>query len=113
MQLKTHNAPYFIVQLKIPPVYQAVIWNGQFEALQGIGKRYKVSGFIAIDSTLEITNPPAWKLHKVKPGDVLVFFGTDDNMELKEICSAESFVQKYNAFPTGSLNAEGGIEMNF
>lgn len=101
----------FIAQLKMPPVYEAVIWNGTVQMLQAIGSRYGMYGHIATDLSLILQKGPRTN-HKasVLLGEYIVYVKTGNTVEFVEIMSGNTFIKKYSAHPSGSLNIKGTLE---
>ena len=103
MQLD-RRTPLYTAQLKIPPAFQVIVWDGTIKTLQAMGARYNVSGYIDIAQGLQLTT-----IHNklVNLGDFMVFYMDSNTRSLHEVLSYDQFHRKYNAFVTGGLDEKG------
>ena len=102
----------FVAQEKIPPAYEAIIWNGTIECLQAVGARYHLSGYIDKDGSLILQKRPETNYKdRVQIGEYIVFIWTGGFPKFVNILPGAEFIKRFVAHPNGKLTISGQVSL--
>lgn len=102
----------FIAQEKVPPVHEAIIWNGTVACMQALAARYHVDGYIDKDSSLILHKRETTNYRdRVQLGEYLIFVWKDGVPTFINILQGAEFIKKFSAHPNGRLDIAGAVKL--